>query len=49
MGFLAFQVWNEGVVNCLIQECGSGRQYLGRQLQAQMGRLAQDMGYGFKD
>ena len=49
VGFLAFQVWNEAVVNCLIQECGFGRQYLGPQLRAQTGRFAQDMGYGFKD
>ena len=45
--FLEFQAGNEAVVNRLIKECGAGRQRLWLQLQAQVGRFAQDVGYGF--
>ena len=45
--FLELQARNEAVVNRLKQERGSGTQRLGPQLQAQSGRFAQLLGYGF--
>ena len=47
VGFFYFQPRDEAVANPLVQECGSGKERLGLQLQDQAGRFALVFGHGF--